>query len=283
MNPPDRDYVFPVTPGGIPLHVCGWGAEAGRLTVILHGFLDQALAWTQIAHGLARRVEAPDHRGHGASGHVPEGGFYHFWDYVADLDAWLADQTEPVDLIGHSMGGSIAVLFAACRPEKVRRLVLVEGLGPPDASSKRVAQARTYLQHRRTSPRHPTMRSPGVALERMKRHTPSLQPAMARALAERVTEKVTSDTWTWSWDARHRCRNPHAFDALAFQDFLKAIQCPTLVIEGAASKIKLDDRDARLEALGPQQVTVLEDAGHQVHHDRPDPLVRALTHFLDLE
>lgn len=283
MIPPDREYVFPVTPGGIHLHVCGWGAPSGRLTVILHGFLDQALAWARVAHALQRRVEAPDHRGHGASSHVVEGGFYHFWDYVADLDAWLAGQDQPVDLIGHSMGGSIAVLFAACRPEKVRRLVLVEGLGPPDASSQRVAQAKTYLQHRRTPPRHPALSSPQIALERLTRHTPSIEPSMAQALAERVTRETPSGAWTWRWDARHRCRNPQAFDAAAFQDFLMAIQCPTLVVEGAKSKIQLEDRDVRLEGLKPQHVVVLEDAGHQVHHDSPAALARAISHFLDSE
>ena len=121
------------------------------------------------------------------------------------------------------------------------------------------------------------------ATERLRRHTPSLPEATAAHLARRITRKMPDGEWTWRWDALHRCRNPQAFDAGAFKDFLEAITCPTLVIEGGQSKVKLEDRDARLKALGPEQVVLLEHAGHQIHHDAPDELSHAIQTFLDRE
>jgi pimeloyl-ACP methyl ester carboxylesterase len=122
-----------------------------------------------------------------------------------------------------------------------------------------------------------------VATERLRRHTPSLPEATAAHLARKITRKMPNGEWTWCWDALHRCRNPQAFDAAAFRDFLVAIACPTLVIEGAQSKVKLEDRDARLKALAPEQVLLLEDAGHQIHHDAPHELSHAIQTFLDRE
>ena len=111
---------------------CSWSDTPN--IVFLHGWLDQAAGWNQVALNLSQKghaVCAYDQRGHGKSEHAPLSSHYHFPDYVADLDAIL--QTLPhqkVTLIGHSMGGTVASLYSALRPQKISKLVLIEGLGP---------------------------------------------------------------------------------------------------------------------------------------------------------
>jgi pimeloyl-ACP methyl ester carboxylesterase len=75
------------------------------------------------------RVIAPDLRGFGDSDRVRGGGYYHFPDYVADVDALVR---EPCFVVGHSMGGTVATLYAGARPERVKKLAVLEGVGPLD-------------------------------------------------------------------------------------------------------------------------------------------------------
>lgn len=267
-------------PNGLHLAVLGWNTEAsGRPLIVLHGFLEQALAWSGIAERLGRPVWALDHRGHGRSDHVGPGGYYHFWDYVSDLDsvAETLVPNGPFDLLGHSMGGTVAVLYAGSRPERVRRLVLVEGLGPPDSTAGALQRARTYLRHRREGLTH---RSPfadiDAAAARMKRFNPALAPEEARALAERQTVE-TDGGHQWRWDARHRGRSPRPFDERHFLPFLEAIEAPTLAIAGARSSYPRFERAAHLREVRTQ----LLEAGHLVHHDAPEALSDAVRAFLE--
>jgi len=127
------------------------------------------------------------------------------------------------------------------------------------------------------------MTSLQVATDRLRRHTPSLPQDTATYLAGKITREMPDGDWTWRWDALHRCRNPQAFDAAAFRDFLTAITCPTLVVDGGQSRLRLEDRDARLKALSPEEVLLIKHAGHQIHHDAPDELSHAIQTFLDRE
>jgi pimeloyl-ACP methyl ester carboxylesterase len=265
--------------GGLPLAVCHWGGADGRATLILHGFLEQGAAWDAVATRLNRRVYAPDHRGHGRSGHVGVGGFYHFWDYVADVDA-IVDQLGPVDLVGHSMGGTIACLFAGTRPESVRRLVLVEGLGPPDASDGAVERARQFLDHRRDPPAHGALRDVDEGVRRTRKYNPNIPEHVARAMVER-TVIPREGGFVWAWDALHRARSPTAFQRTQFDQFLRAIRAPVLRIDGADSPWILPDAEERAALLQDSQRIAIAGAGHLVHHDKPDELAAAIAAFFD--
>ena len=109
--------------------------------ICLHGWLDHGMAFSRVATGQAGRWMALDQRGFGQSGHVGPGGYYHFADLIPDLDALVNHLDQPVNLIGHSMGGTVASIYAAARPDNVHRLVVAEGLGAiewgsPDALSR---------------------------------------------------------------------------------------------------------------------------------------------------
>ena len=123
---------------GLPIHTLEWGQPGGLALILIHGFLDQAHSWRPFVAALQNAatrslwIIAPDCRGHGDSGWIGAGGYYHFPDYVLDLDDVVqALGLTRCALIGHSMGGTISFLYAGTFPSRVTELVLIEGSGPP--------------------------------------------------------------------------------------------------------------------------------------------------------
>jgi pimeloyl-ACP methyl ester carboxylesterase len=122
-------------------HVNQWGdatlaAPERPPLVLLHGWMDVGASFQFVVDALQqpRYVIAPDWRGFGLT-ESPGSDCYWFPDYLADLDA-LLDALLPgqtVDLLGHSMGGNIAMIYAGVRPARVRRLVNLEGFGLPES------------------------------------------------------------------------------------------------------------------------------------------------------
>jgi pimeloyl-ACP methyl ester carboxylesterase len=269
-------------PRGLRICVRETGAATGLPVVLLHGYLEQSASWDAVADALQPRwVAAPDFRGHGLSDHVGAGGFYHFWDYVADVDAIIEELGGRVDLVGHSMGGTVAVLLAATAPERVRRLVLVEGLGPPDGEPVELSRARTSLRHRRHPPTHKPVVDLDDAIRRMRRGNPDLPPDIAPALAARLT-RPHGDALEWTWDALHRARAPVAFSAARFHTFLRAVEAPTLLVDGGASPYQgIPDLAERAASLRDARRLVLDGVGHNPHHTCPALLAEHIREHLD--
>ena len=274
------ERTVPLGPGHLDLVVVHWHpSAAGVPLVVLHGFLEQGAAWAQVAEHLDRPVFAPDQRGHGRSGHVGIGGFYHFWDYVSDLDLLLEQLSPdaPVDLLGHSMGGTVACLYAGSRPERIRRLVLAEGLGPPDTEASGVDRARQFLAHQRNPPTHgEPFATVAQAVDRMRKHNRSLTPAEAERLAARQLRQ-DADGLHWAWDPRHRSRSPTPFVERQFVEFLERITAPTLVVYGADSPFPGIER---AQHLRDHRIERVPAAGHLLHHDQPAPLATLIESHL---
>ncbi len=275
---------------GLEHHLLVWDAEPGAPSdlalVLLHGFLDLARSFEPLVAALPAplpRVVAPDWRGHGRSQWIGAGGYYHFPDYVADLHAllgWIG--AGRVGIVGHSMGGSAAVLYAGAFPGAVWRLALIEGLGPhatDEAFPDRIARWIAEVDDVRARPRRP-MPSIDAAAERLRVNNPRLPPDEARRLAEAGTRPVEGGL-VWSFDPLHRTRAPVPFNRAGFLQSLERIACPVLIVDGAESG-KIPDWPLRRAALRDCAEVVIPDAGHMVHQDAPVALAAVLAPFFEL-
>lgn len=275
---------------GLAYHLLEWGASTGAPVVMLHGFRDLAWGWDAVAQRLAaalpqRRLVAPDLRGHGDSDRVGAGGYYHFFDYVADVDALVERLGGPIDLIGHSMGGSIAGYYAGACPAKVRRLVLLEGQGPPDQSDaghlpdRTAGWAKAWREARAREPR--PMASLDVAVARLRKHDPRMTADDAALLAREGTRAVDGGL-VWKHDPLHATMGPYPFRLDAAEAFWRRITAPVLVVDAADSQLRLPDAELarRRAALASHRHAVIADAGHMLQRHQPAALAALIAEHL---
>src|SRR4051812_22848283 len=170
---------------GLKLHAIDRGQ--GRPTLLLHGWLDHAHSFDLLAPLLPGRTVALDFRGHGDSQWVGAGGFYHFVEYVADLDE-VAEQLspdQPIRIVGHSMGAAAALVYAAARPGRVEHLTMIDAVPLKISTDEVPARFASYLQDlRKTQRKRQRVESIADAAERLKRNNRALSARAAAILAE---------------------------------------------------------------------------------------------------
>jgi len=262
--------------------------EGARRVLLLHGFLDAGSTWDLVAGPLARAgydVHAPDLRGFGASGRVPLGGYYHFADYIADVDglvnAITANSPGWLAVVGHSMGGTIASLWAGIRPERVAKLAILEGLGPPvEGADQGVHRMRQWLRDLDRIERSPRpMESIEQATKKLAATHPKIDLALLRTRAERLVTEDASGRIVWAHDPLHRTHSPTPFQADVFMTFLRSITCPTLYANAGESGWRTPDEAERVACLRDARTVTLEGAGHMMHWSAPVELAEALLSF----
>lgn len=276
-------------------HVLEWEPALGvaprheppavRTVVLVHGYMDAGGTWDLVAPALAAqgmRVLAPDMRGFGAGARAPKGSYYHFVDYVFDL-ADLVDVLspgEPIGLVGHSMGGTIATLFAGTFPERVGRLVNIEGVGPPDNPVEvgpvrmrgwieQVRAARVRGEGRPTFSRE-------AALERMRANHPNVAADVLAHRLPHLAADAGDERVSWHFDPLHRTTAPMPFFSRLFIEFAKKVTCPVLFVSGGPQGYHPPDEEERLAAFAQCTRAELSTAGHMVHWTQPDALARLL-------
>jgi pimeloyl-ACP methyl ester carboxylesterase len=269
---------------GLELSVLRWGPTTSDRppVVILHGWLDQALAWSLVARELVdrgRQVIAWDHRGHGASDHGARSSGYHFPEYVADVDGvFTALDLDGAVLVGHSMGGTIASLFAGLRPQRIAGLVLVDGLGPPAApDDAAVDQLVAFLDAQAAPPAARSLGQLDSAVARIQRVNPQLPPALAQALARRATRSDGHGGVRWSWDPRHRTRSATAYDEDRHKLVLARIQAPVRLVYGEQGWYPgIDGLKDREDAIPDVTGRHMLPCGHAVHLEQPERLAELI-------
>jgi pimeloyl-ACP methyl ester carboxylesterase len=274
---------------GLKLYVHRFREEAvppsGLTIVLLHGFMDAGATWDMVAPALARgghEVIAPDLRGFGQSDYIGPGGYYHFPDYVADL-AELIDSLAPrrLGLVGHSMGGTVAALYAGTYPERVERLALLEGMGPMGTEpAVAVDRMQAWLRTLREVSRQPKpLSSLQEAVERLSLHHPRVSREVIESRAKLLTRVDDSGRLIWAYDPLHRTTAPTPFSVESFQAFLRQIECPTLVVSGGVTGWHPADEAARLSCLKHAVTFELPHAGHMMHWTEPGALAHRMFTF----
>jgi pimeloyl-ACP methyl ester carboxylesterase len=276
---------------GLSLHYLEWGEPVGEPLVLVHGFLDQAHSWSPFVAALQELIKqplwiiAPDCRGHGDSGWVGAGGYYHFPDYVLDLARIVQGLgIKTMKLIGHSMGGTISFLYTGSFPQRVARLVLIEGIGPPSmAFSDAPARMEKWIAevNQRGRKHFRQYSSIRAGAEQLRQTNPRLDAELALHLARSGMKQASAGKWVWKFDPLHRTTAPQPFYAAQAIEFLRRIACPVLIVDGAESRqIRRHDSKQRLEEIRDRKQVVIENAGHMVHQDNPLALAKVVAEFL---
>jgi pimeloyl-ACP methyl ester carboxylesterase len=282
---------------GLRCHLLEWG-EAALATperptlVMLHGWMDVAASFQFVvdAFGRERHVLAPDWRGFGLSERPPADSYW-FPDYLGDLDALLDTLPGgPIDLLGHSMGGNVAMLYAGIRPARVRRLVNLEGFGlpesQPDQAAGRYAAWLDELKQPMALRRYASL---DAVATRLRQNNPRLAPERAAWLASHWSRRDDDGSWSLLGDPAHKRRNPVPYQKAETLAIWERIEAPMMWAEGERTEVgKLwGDRyprsefEARLAVVRRIERHVLAEAGHMLHHDQPEPLAARIEAFLE--
>jgi pimeloyl-ACP methyl ester carboxylesterase len=272
------------------LHYFDWGNAGAPPLVLVHGGRDHARSWDRVAEQLCGswHVIAPDLRGHGDSQWSLDGS-YTMAGYLYDL-AQLVERRAlaPVSLVGHSLGGNIATRYAGIYPDKVRRLVSIEGLGPsPKVLAERGAKSmaerlRDWIESQRglagrMPRRYATMED---AVARMQAANKHLSLEQARHLTRYGVDQNEDGTFSWKFDPYLHVFPPIDLAVADIEALWARVACPTLLVYGKESWASNPQEDGRARHFKNARVVMVEKAGHWVHHDRTDFFVDLVRGFL---
>ena len=273
---------------GLKLHFLDWGNETSAPVLLVHGSQDHCHNWDWTSEGLCQRyhVITPDLRGHGDS-EWAKGSSYGIYQYIYDI-AQLIEQQElaPVHLVGHSLGGTIATLFAGLYPEKVASLVSIEGVGAEfwdNASSTPIRDRTRELfeamrsQAGRVPKRYETLEA---AFARMQASNPHLSEERARHLTIHGSNRNEDGTYSWKFDPYTYAGWLATDNRGDMREFWQAINCPVLLInatEGYEHRIGQDDTVKNFRAC---RLEVIPNAGRWLHHDEFEQFYELLDGFL---
>ncbi|WP_049722001.1 alpha/beta fold hydrolase [Gilvimarinus polysaccharolyticus] len=246
-----------------------WGDETGRPVLALHGWLDNCASFTRLAAQLkGLNIIALDMAGHGQSDHRPGSAPYNIWDDVADVLA-IADALgwQRFSLLGHSRGAIISALLAGAFPERIEKMVLIEGLFPEPVSSedapKQLAESIRKNRELADKPLR-VFADLDAAVKARTRGMFPLSETAARALTERGTTPVAGG---YSWSTDQRLLAPSSFKLTRGQihAFISAITSPARVLLGDAGMPKIFPgfKEAALEY--PQLEVISLAGGHHLH------------------
>ena len=280
-----------------------WGQpQAGVAPLVLvHGWMDVGASYQFVVDALSeafyagRHIIAPDWRGFGHSRLPAPCDHYSFADYLGDLDALLdhyVPEGQTIDLVGHSMGGNVAMLYAGARPARIRKLINLEGFGLPASkpthAPKRMGQWLDELkQLRQGEISLKGYDSVQAVAQRLRKTNPRLSEDKALWLAHEWSAPDASGQWRILGDAAHKVVNPQLFRVDEALAMYAAITAPVLAIEAREDsmsqwwqgKYSLGEYHERLQSVPNCRVEQIDDAGHMLHHDQPQRIAELIEQF----
>jgi len=272
---------------GLEFQLYRFAGADPRPVVLLHGWGDSGATWQFVVDQLDSRhtVLAFDARGFGRSQWAMDG--YWFADYLADLEAIL-DRLAPgvaVDLVGHSMGGNVAMLYAGIRPQRVRRLISLEGFGlVPTTADMAPARYRQWLDQLQEGVDFLTYDSFDQFVAVLARHNPRTPrdrlEFIAHAWAAQRDGRVQLRA-----DGRHKRVNPVLYQRDQAEACWNQIAAPVLLVAGRLSQFAQRLGSGAGSAAAPDWLhaatwAMLDDAGHMLHHEQPLAVAQLIDEFL---
>ena len=295
MNPSPRSHRIDVN--GLSHHLLEWAPSSSAATsgdpataLLIHGFMDAAGTFDLLAPSLAAaglRVLAPDMRGFGQGPRAPVGSYYYFPDYIADVAAIVnlaVPERAPLFVIGHSMGGTIASYYTGAYPERVTKLAVLEGVGPPD-NPPNVAPVRLrrwitdVAETNAKAAKTRAIASMEDGLRRLAVNHPNVDLDLLRTRLPHLVRKDENGVLTWAFDPLHKTVSPMPFFAEVYKEFAKVITCPVLFVGGGVNGYHPSDEAERVAAFPTATQIDMEGAGHMMHWTKPDVLAQALLAF----
>lgn len=290
MTPSRSEFL---TIRGLRIHLRHWGREGAPKLFMAHGWMDMSASFQFVVDALQGdwHVIAPDWRGFGLSERSGNDTYW-FPDYFADLEAILDHYSPdaPVNLLGHSMGGNIVSVYAGVRPERIARLINLEGFGLP-ATRPEQAPGRyaKWLDEVKVPPAMRGYASLGEVALRLQKTNPRLSDARAAFLAQHWAARNADGQWEILGDPAHKMPGPLLYQIEEVLACWRRITAPVLWVEAEhtdmwrwmgpkeQARAEVDRRLAQIASVTPR---MMPDAGHMLHHDQPELLARMTEEFL---
>jgi pimeloyl-ACP methyl ester carboxylesterase len=278
---------------GLRYHVRHWGPPDAPPIFMLHGWMDVSASFQFVVDALQRKwhVIVPDWRGFGLTERSP-GSTYWTPDYLADLDAILRHYApeEPASIVGHSLGGNVAMVYSGVRPHRVAKLVNLEGFGLPATAPEQAPQRYAdWLNEEQEPPAMSDYPSQEAVAQRLKKNNPRLSNEKAEFLARHWAAAAEDGRWRILGDPAHKRINPVLYRIDEVLACWSRIAAPVLWVEAdhphflhwmgdkQAARAEVDRRIASIPHV--RRATV-ENAGHMLHHDQPEIVAGLIESFV---
>jgi pimeloyl-ACP methyl ester carboxylesterase len=278
---------------GLRYHIRHWGLPDAPCIFMLHGWMDVSASFQFVVDELQRKwhVIAPDWRGFGLTEIAP-GGTYWSPDYLADLDAILRHYTpdEPACIVGHSLGGNVAMVYSGVRPERVAKLVNLEGFGlqatAPEQAWQRYAQ---WLEEEQEPPTMSDYPSQEAVVQRLKKNNPHLPDEKADFLSRHWAAPGEEGRWRILGDPAHKRINPVLYRIDEVLACWSRIAAAVLWVEAdhphfmrwaEDNQAARKEVDHRIASIPDVTRATVENAGHMLHHDQPKVVAGLIESFL---
>jgi pimeloyl-ACP methyl ester carboxylesterase len=285
---PDAPHARFYQSQGLKLHYTDWGNPSAPPLMLVHGGLDHSRSWDELARALRStfHVIAPDLRGHGDSAWAV-GSSYSLADHVYDLTCLAkSENLEKFAVVGHSMGGMVSLTYAGAFPEKVSKLVVLDGVTNFPARKVKPIELRIaeWVGDLDKTAQRKIHRYASVAdgADRIRARNARLTREQAMHLATHALKRNAAGEFVWKFDPYLRARAPYRLSLEDHVGLWSRIACPTLLVAGSESFLPDPETAGVLRHFRQAELVRIEGAGHWLQHDQPEAVLGVLRTFLDV-